>query len=351
MEYQQNHRIVIDDRLSDLEQQLKNYHESHPKEQLDLLPGSPDALHFIEPTTQSNKSVVLLETTLDEDHLIDAGKDVALYRHQRYLPAIQHHHNFFEIIVVINGHCTNLIGSTPITMLQGDICIIPPDVTHALKAFTDDALILNILIRSSTFQKSFLPPEGDDDLISHFFIQALYGKKKNSYLFCRTGNDMNVLNFAIYAYDEMMHPSKYQSRMLNSIITAFFISILKDHEQNILVSDNKGCLANEDIIFILRYLQEQFSTITMKELSAFFNYSERQMQRILLTYTGMSFRDNVRKMKMSQSAHLLTHTTLKVSAIAKAVGYSDTSNFRYEFKKYYHKTPSEFRKECSHAHK
>ena len=73
----------------------------------------------------------------------------------------------------------------------------------------------------------------------------------------------------------------------------------------------------------------------MKHLSEFFNYSERQMQRIIYSANGMSFGENIKKIRMQRAADLLQNTELKVSEIADYLGYYDTSSFRHAFRNYY----------------
>ena len=46
----------------------------------------------------------------------------------------------------------------------------------------------------------------------------------------------------------------------------------------------------KNIIFILKYIELHYATLTLPELASFFNYSERQMTRILKNYTGQTFK-------------------------------------------------------------
>jgi len=100
---------------------------------------------------------------------------------------------------------------------------------------------------------------------------------------------------------------------------------------------------NENVIFILQYMQKHYTTITLSHLADFFNYSERQMQRIITTVTGLSFSENIKKMRMTHAAGLLTNTNLTVQEIAEMSGYYDASSFRHLFKRFYGQTPQQYR--------
>lgn len=92
-------------------------------------------------------------------------------------------------------------------------------------------------------------------------------------------------------------------------------------------------------------MQENYKTITLGHLADFFNYSERHIQRIIKSTTKLSFTENIQKIKMNYAAELLVQENIPVTEIALQQGYSDASNFRHVFKKYYGITPIEYRKQ------
>ena len=88
--------------------------------------------------------------------LIGAGNgNVSVRKHTRYNPLFVHSHSFFELIYVLTGFCMNTIEDRPIRMEKGDLCIIAPGMSHALGVFDDDSIVLNILVRKTTFRETF----------------------------------------------------------------------------------------------------------------------------------------------------------------------------------------------------
>lgn len=292
-------------------------------------------------STLYNK-VLLTKETLPENLFIENDMDAALIKHLRYLPAQWHSHSFIEIAYVIHGCCTNYIAEQKITMNEGNICIISPDTQHALSVSSDDCIVINILIRSSTFEKSFFGVLTENDILSDFFTQMLFGSKNDPYLLFNAGRDDELLLFARHAFIEFSKNRQYRKRMLNSIIDTFFITLLRKHSSEVYVPGTEAS-KDDNLIFILKYMQDNFMTISVGELARFFNYSERQIQRIIKNYTGMNFTDNIKKMKMKRASMLLSNTTLPIAAIASELGYAESLSFRNAFKSHYGMTPSEFR--------
>ena len=290
-------------------------------------------------------ATLLVNQQLDEELFFHHGTDVEIFQHLRYLPASWHAHDFIEISCVLQGHCTNYILEQNLRMKEGDICIIAPGIRHAISAFSDDCLMLNFIIRTSTFETAFFSILDGNDILSDFFMRLLTHSKGYPYLLFSTGEDPELLNFIGYAYHEFQRNRQYKNRMMNSILNAFFITLLRNHGANVILPQTGSEPRDENTVLILKYMQDNYNTITLSNLAAFFNYSERQIQRIIKSSTGMSFSENIQKLKLRQAARLLMNPARSVASIAEELGYDDPGNFRYIFKKYYGMTPLEYRAE------
>lgn len=285
----------------------------------------------------------LRQNSLSENLFFGKEFDVELYKHLRYLPAYWHSHTFLEVVCVFQGTCINYISDQDLKMQAGDICIIAPQTTHAISAFSDECIILNIELRTSTFETAFFGTLDGNDILSEFFAHTLYHSPSHPYIYFKTNGDKALFDYVLYAYGEAQGKRQYKNRMLNNVITAFFIMLLRNHGSGVILPDQSISDTSENVILLLKYIQEHYNTISLSELAEFFNYSERQIQRLLKNYTGMSFRENIQKLKMKQASRLLVNSKLSVSAIAAELGYSNVGNFRTIFKKYYGLTPFEYR--------
>lgn len=85
--------------------------------------------------------------------------------------------------------------------------------------------------------------------------------------------------------------------------------------------------------------------ISLKELASFFNYGRRQMRQIIISATGMTFKENIQKQQMSRASDLLANSNLSISNIGEQIGYQSLNNFRKIFFQHYQMTPSQYRKQ------
>lgn len=279
---------------------------------------------------------------LNEGMFFPTNIDVCIHRHDRYSPAIMHSHDFIELICVLNGQCTNYLETESLHLATGDICIIAPDTNHAIQAASDDAIIYNLLIRTSTFQTAFFEVLSDDNILSDFFLRMLYHSPVNSHLLFKTGNDPEFYRYIGWIYSEYASQQQYKNRMLINLVSSFFVHLLRKHSAD--VQTNFSVPHEENIVYVLRYLQMHYKTLTLNELSNFFGYSTRQMQRLLHASTGLSFRENILKLKMNEAQRLLENSSLSVDIIAERLGYSTAESFRHTYKNYFGHTPSVSRK-------
>lgn len=280
----------------------------------------------------------------DTDSAYFAGKhDVSAVQHLRYLPAILHTHNFFEIAFVLQGSLTHFIESEKNTLNRGDVFILAPNTEHSVCTYSDDAILINVLVRNSLFEQHFLNIIPNDYIMRSFFANALYSINKSPYLIFRTGDDPRLAEYVINLLNECNENRPYKDTLLNLMVSLLFIFLLREHEQDVVIPQlNEGSITDK-VLVILDYMEHNYADITLKQMAEFFSYSERQLSRIIKTATGKNYEALIRDLRMRRAKELLEYSDLSISEISDSLGYYDTSNFRQAFKKYYRTTPADYR--------
>lgn len=338
--------------LTRTEKQLKELYLRFPDRKLDLPSEQEDVMDILLTgySGQTEQNITqTMKPHVDESIFIHNDMDVSFLRHARYSPAFWHNHDFFEMIYVYHGNCMNYLFDQKISMQSGDICIMAPNVMHAISAFHDSDIILNILIRKSTFEKSFLGLLDENTILADFFRRTFYQTSGIPYLCFHTGNDEFLFSEMDQIYEESQNSRRYQKQMVNTLLSLFFIHLFRRHEQHIEISNLHLASSDEDLMFILRYMQANYATVSLKELSSIFNYSERQLQRIITNATGHTFLENIQHQKLKRVTDLLTESPLSITEICELSGFQSLNNFRKIFYRYYQMTPSEYRQKFSHT--
>lgn len=230
----------------------KNY-LAHPEAHLDeaqslrSIQASLPTIEPLCPTDNRRPADVLSEQELP------GYTDVTIQRHLRYSPAYLHSHTFFEIIIVFQGNCRNIFSAETLNMEAGDICIIPPGTVHALSAFEDNCVIYNLLVRSATFEQTFLNSIPQESILFSFFSNALFMSKNGSYLYVKKAGEEELYRIFEKILREYQEQRSYFNNLINAYLSTFFILLLRKHEKDFIMPNPSGRKEDRNMIFILSY--------------------------------------------------------------------------------------------------
>ncbi|MCB2305580.1 AraC family transcriptional regulator [Clostridium estertheticum] len=267
--------------------------------------------------------------------------NVFVLKHYRYTPEFKHKHDFFEMVFVYTGSCKQNINGDELSLLEGDMCIISPDVPHSISVF-DDSVIVNVIIRKSTFNNTFLELLSDENIISSFFIKILYTNNYNSYIVFRK-NSSSAKETMYNIIIEYFENRKYNNKILDNLIMLLFAYLLRDENNKVDLPKELEKNTNQ-ITSILIHIQSNFRTVTLNELSQMYHYTVPYLSKIIKTYTGHNFKEIVQLIKFNKAVELLTTSNFKICDISESLGYENNTHFIRTFKKTYGMSPNQYRK-------
>lgn len=276
-----------------------------------------------------------------ESDFLPAGRDISADIMRRYLPSHWHTSGFFEVYYSLHGDCPIYFRDETVILHPGALMIVTPAVIHASPCFADDRILAYFLIRTSTFNEIFWSQLEEDNLLTSFFRQALSGKLTTSYLQFDTENDEEIRDCLQRLYWECHGSERYASQIANSLMNIVFSLLLRRYEGTVRLPRTEDFYWRQEFSAILSYLQTHFAATTIEELAAHFHYSRRQINRIIQSCMGMSYKELTQKLRMERAQTLLRQGNLTLSEIALQLGYSSASSFHRAFTRYYGFPPGE----------
>lgn len=278
-----------------------------------------------------------------EEEFIPREYNVSLVKHPRYLPVFYHEHEFFEVIYVLSGTCTNSFQDSAEKLTAGDLCLIAPNVRHGILAAEDNSIIINILIRCSTFMDIFYNTVRDKTQISSFFVGNLYAREKIRYLLFHTEEDLVIRNYILDMYREQKTSDSYSDRIICSILTLFFVELTRRHGKNVSIPDSRRERTEQESK-MLAYMAGNCSTVTLNELAEKFHFSVPYCSKLIKSITGKTFSSLLTEIRLQQGEQLLLSSQLSVEDISDRVGYKNPESFIRAFRRLYDDTPSQYRR-------
>ncbi|MGE5627032.1 MAG: 2-isopropylmalate synthase [Solirubrobacterales bacterium] len=109
------------------------------------------------------------------------------------------------------------------------------------------------------------------------------------------------------------------------------------------VKEVHGNKMEERMLAIINYIQKNYNTVTLDELSEEFFLSKPYLSKYIKEQTGKTFVDIVKSIRISKAKALLKNTCMTVEAVSTAVGYENVEHFNRIFKKDYEITPVQYR--------
>lgn len=273
--------------------------------------------------------------------------DIAITLHTYHGNNIFHKHDFFEMIYVYSGKCTQIIDNKEMILSEGQLCLVNSKAYHAIITENDENNILfNFIFKKSFFSRSFLNLIGENDALSSFLINYLFDESsKETYLVFNTIKSDSLEKILLSIIHEFIDELTGFRSVLESLYVILFIEISRNNSSmkfdNLIKTNEKPTKFNE----IMNYIEENFSTTNLQETAIHFHYHPNYLSKEIKKYTNKTYSEILQNTKLKQSCFYLSKTNLSVQEIIEKVGYSELSHFYHIFKKNFGITPSEYRKQ------
>lgn len=269
-------------------------------------------------------------------------KSIEVQKHNRYAPPIKHSHTFFELLYVYNGSCKQNINSKNITLHTGDICIIPPNITHTIEVF-DESIIINVLMRKSTLHNIFFNFLRIPNILSAFFLNNIYSKNGNDYIIFHSGSDSDLKEKFVYMLWESVSKNMYYYQMISNTIMMIFGLLIRNYEKSV---ELPTFTHKSDVqrFALLQFIQDNYSSVTLDDIAERFHYTPEYTSKLIKSTTGFNFTQILQQVRIERAQVLLQDTNLSIADIGNQVGYDTTEHFIRTFKKLIHSTPAEYRR-------
>lgn len=257
-----------------------------------------------------------------------------------YRESLFHNHDFFEIIYVFKGQCETIVNSRKIIIRSGEICLFNLQAVHKLIISNSNTVVFNILIGKELLNDTFLNLFYNTNFVSSFFISSIYNiSTHDKFIVIPLNSDGKFyINHLIF---EFINKKSFYSKIMQSDFTSLLLCITRHMENKI--SCQTQSKHDIEIDKVLNYIYENYSTITLNDLSSHFGYSNRTMIRYLKKYFNASFKDIIKECKFNNARDYLLHSDYSIDKISEITGFFDRSHFDKAFKDNYQITPKSFR--------
>lgn len=222
------------------------------------------------------------------------------------------------------------------------------NTSHSIGWTGEDDIIINCLIQKAYFTSAFFGRLAENDLLSSFFINALYESRSiNRYLLFRHHTDSQVPDIMAKLLCEYHDKKQCYTAVVDSYMIVLFTELLRGYSR-IIAPDADRIPSDFRLSEVIQYIQNHCDTVTLAETAAHFNYESAYLSKIIKRFSNQTFTSLRNEARLLKARILLENTDMKIDAIARETGYENLHFFYEIFRKKYGRTPAEYRREFRH---
>ena len=258
-----------------------------------------------------------------------------------------HHHEFVELVLILDGEGTHSDGQNEIKLHRGDICVIPRGINHSYLKVSEDFSLINIL-----FIPESLPISGLDAAQLPGFKSILTGispdEKEKSISFHiddeKTFKTLETLAFILMDEIEAFQPGK------NFVSLGTFMAILGKIARCYSAGHNFLKFNYDSIAKVIAYLNKNYrEDVSIAKLCKIGSMSKSSLMRNFKKTTGVSPLQYMLNLRLGDVAVLLRSTGKQFYEIAGICGFNDVNYMGRKFKQFQDVTLREYRKKYQYT--
>ena len=254
-----------------------------------------------------------------------------------------HTHNHFELILIQAGRGDHLVNDNRFAYQAGAVFLLSPSDSHCFTirektrfyclSFTE--LYLARLLSTNTH--SWLAGEEP--------AWRLYRSQSGS-LITDPAEGQKLMALVEIILAEQYSPGPlFANPVVESLMSLILHLLTRQSAQAGLTARQtaSSSLTQRMMAYVCRYISEP-DFLRLEKMAATFNYSQGHLGTLFKQEVGESIQQYIIRYKLKLVETRLSLSTMTISQIADEFGFSDVSHLTKLFKRYYHHTPTHYRR-------
>lgn len=276
---------------------------------------------------------------------------------QKFNTRAPHQHNYFELLIVLEGEVIQRIEDKDYIYHAGTCCLINRNIIHTEK-FIGEAKLLFIGLSTDLVHElllsgktAYFPEERKslENSILKFMEENIQTNEGKTYLdFFPSFQNQNSISDLHRISDQIISAMLMPKLGSTFLLKGYIFSLFQYLDDKSLFHITPVRLnSSADLILFSRIshlFEDTDGRMTRSELEKALNYSGNYLNAIVNRYTGMCLFDYGTAFCLKKAEQLLASTDDSVSAIATKLHFSNRTHFYKLFREKYGLTPGDYRK-------
>ena len=247
-------------------------------------------------------------------------------------------HGETEILILLKGRIEMSCNDELFTLEPLDAVIISPQVGHSTLALEEDVIAFTIHVGNEFYQQY------DPDFGSYQFVVRSDESTRHNQFFTTLRHHAAMMLLLMAKGESPVHRMWVEHHYLALAGDVFreFEPVKFVHE-NARPGDIKPATFDKMIAYIDKNYQQK---IELEDIAKIGGYNVNYTSQFFKRQLGVSFLEYLLRLRLREATVRLANSEDGVAHIASSCGFADIKAFNVAFKKHFHTTPSEYRKQA-----
>jgi AraC-like DNA-binding protein/mannose-6-phosphate isomerase-like protein (cupin superfamily) len=267
--------------------------------------------------------------------------------HEHDLTEVEHHHDFIEIVIILDGQGIQVVGANEYAVAAGDVFVLQGHQSHYFK----DARkidIVNVMFEGS--RKANLIPDKIKQLDGYsalFIIEPNYRDRDHFKNRLKLNREelIKLESLLNGMFEELQNKEEGYDMILRNRFQELVVMLCR-HYNKIGSTEVRSMVRIGKVIEFLENNLDRKIYIT--EMADIAYMSVRNFQRTFQRALGLSPINYLIQVRLQKARKLLRETGLEIAEISSLTGFTDVSHFNKCFKNYIKITPYKYRSHYIH---
>lgn len=259
-----------------------------------------------------------------------------------------HRHEYFQIQLNLAGRTTQHVAAAARPLGPGGLSFVLPYRAHRIPHPPRSRFFI------LSFNLRFLRPELDVDPLDLEEVPLARAPELAPFLFQEyldfslAGKDLALATEACRSMQAENARRRYGSlELIRGHLLLLLGTVCRRHERALLALSAKQAQRTsrrDALARVMRHVREHLGErLQLADAASAADLSPNYLAHLIKKETGKTFVDLVTERRMEKACELLTHTTLRIGEVARAVGFEDEAYFARRFRQRYAAAPRQFR--------
>lgn len=247
-------------------------------------------------------------------------------------------HRETEILILLKGRIEMSCNDEVFTLEPLDAVIISPQVGHSTLALEEDVIAFTIHVGNEFYQQY------DPDFGSYQFVVRSDESTRHNQFFTTLRHHAAMMMLLMAKGESPVHRMWVEHHYL-----ALVGDVFREFEPVKFVHENArpGDIKPATFDKIIAHIDEHYrQKLELEDIAKIGGYNVAYTSQFFKRQMGISFVDYVLRLRLRDATVQLTSSDEAIARIASSCGFADIKAFNVAFKKHFHTTPTEYRKQA-----